>query len=431
MTIAALYDLYRQSSGVTTDTRSVPANAIFFALKGERFNGNTFAAAALQAGAAYAVIDEPQVVEPTLASRLILVGDVLKTLQELSAWHRQQLKCPVIAITGSNGKTTTKELLATVLSRKFKTVATKGNLNNHIGIPLTLLSIPLDTEMAIVEMGANHQQEIAGYCLYARPDFGLITNIGKAHLEGFGGEEGVFKGKTELFHFLANLHGKLFVFSGEPKLLSLAKQLFPNDHVLTYGAEQDDWVSAHGTVVNGMLVVEVNGLHVATQLVGGYNFPNVMAAWCVGKYFGVSEMDMQQAIEQYVPTNNRSQKVSWKSNTIILDAYNANPSSMAEALRNFTQLEGDNKMVVLGEMKELGAAAPEEHLRIARQAADMPLKYRVFLGSAFSFLENKPGFIWFAEKDQLKFWFRSQGFQQMQILIKGSRANGLEQLLVD
>lgn len=430
MDIASIYQLYLTSSGVTTDTRQIKPGCIFFALKGDKFNANVFAVEALEKGAAYAVIDEPQVAAEQYADRLILVTDVLSTLQQLSGHHRHQLKCPVLAITGSNGKTTTKELIAAVLSAKFKTIATHGNLNNHIGVPLTLLGTPLDTEFLIVEMGANHQHEIAGYCVYADPDMGLITNVGKAHLEGFGGEEGVVKGKTELYAHLAAKEGKLFVSSLSTKLMVKANEFASNDRIIYYGNRPEDYCS--GAIEGGgefLHIKTADGLTINTQLVGTYNFENVMDAVCIGRYFGVADEKIKEAIETYVPSNNRSQKLTIGSNTILLDAYNANPSSMAEALRNFEKLDAPNKITILGEMMELGEYSHDEHIKIIETVAKMHLTQRIFVGDGFAMLRDREGLLYFENTEQLKDWYRSQHFENTTQLIKGSRKNALEKIL--
>ncbi len=430
MTIADLHRLYLASAGITTDTRAILPGSIFFALKGDKFNANLFAKEALSKGAAYAVIDELQSEADRGNPHLILVEDALKTLQELAGYHRSKLESPVLAITGSNGKTTTKELIAAVLSTKYKTVATKGNLNNHIGVPLTLLSTPLDTEFLIVEMGANHQKEIASYCAYADPDYGLITNVGKAHLEGFGGEEGVLKGKTELYGYIGRKGGKLFVHSGSGKLTERAQLLASLDRLIYYGQKAGDYCSGRPMQTGEFLSVDMaDGTHIHTQLVGQYNFDNVMAAVCIGRYFGVSMADIKQAIEAYIPSNNRSQKVVIGSNTILLDAYNANPSSMTEALKNFATLEAPHKITILGEMMELGEYSELEHLKIIDIVNDMDLTQRIFVGDGFHMLKGAKDVLYFANTDQLKDWYQSQRFEHTTQLIKGSRKNGLERIL--
>lgn len=434
MQIEQLYHLYIQCTGVTTDTRTIGPGTIFFALKGEKFNANQFAAEALDKGATYVVIDElaNEDWQTQYGNRLVLVDDVLTTLQQLAGYHRRQLKCPVIAITGSNGKTTTKELVAAVLAKKYITYATKGNLNNHIGVPLTLLSIKSDVEMAVIEMGANHQGEIAGYCQYTQPDYGLITNIGKAHLEGFGGPEGVLKGKTELYRDLATRNGKVFLNADNEKLVSNWQ---PADagQAITYG--KTDGVFCKGSIGNSteFLSVLVNGVSIQTNLVGDYNFENVVSAVCVGLYFNVPLAEIKNAIEYYTPTNNRSQKITQSSNTIILDAYNANPSSMAEALKNFEKTDALHKVAIIGQMMELGDYAYAEHEKIvaAVSGAAWQNTLRVFVGNGFSMLANTaaPHVLWFETTDEVKAWYKQQHFENTAILIKGSRKNELERIL--
>ena len=430
MDIAALYERYLSSTGITTDTRQISEGCIFFALRGDKFNANTFAIEALQKGAAYAVIDEAQPDSDRYADRLIQVTDVLSTLQELSGYHRRQLRCPVLAITGSNGKTTTKELIAAVLSKKYNTIATKGNLNNHIGVPLTLLSTPADTEFLIVEMGANHQREIAGYCEYADPDFGLITNVGKAHLEGFGSEEGVVKGKTELYAHIAKKHGKLFVSSLSSVLMGKALEYSDPYHIIYYGDRDVDYCSGENISTGEFLSVKTrDGLSVKTQLVGQYNFENALAAICIGRYFGVDDASIKEAIESYIPSNNRSQKITVGTNTILLDAYNANPSSMIEALRNFEALDATNKVTILGEMMELGEYSHDEHVKIIDTVNRMHLVQRVYVGEGFKMIKGAENALHFGTTEQLKEWYTAQHFENTTLLIKGSRKNALEKIL--
>jgi UDP-N-acetylmuramoyl-tripeptide--D-alanyl-D-alanine ligase len=440
MSIENLYTKYLASTGITTDTRNIGPGSMFFALKGEKFNANHFAAEALDKGAAYAVVDEIVSADWSnkYSGQMILVDNVLAALQQLAGHHRAQLKCPVLAITGSNGKTTTKELTAAVLAKKFKTYATKGNLNNHIGVPLTILSIRNDVEFAVIEMGANHQGEIASYCQYTDPGYGLITNVGMAHTEGFGGFEGVIKGKTELYHYIAAHHGKIFVNAGNGILFNKASELglgVQSDSLVTYGTSEDAYCS--GRIISGgeTLSFAVNSsggeVIIATNLVGEYNFENAMSAVCVGKYFGVPMPHIKQAIESYMPSNNRSQKINFGTNTIILDAYNANPASMMEALNNFSKIEAPAKSVILGEMMELGEYSKTEHEKVFQKANDMHLQKRVFVGAGFAFLKNKPGVTYFENTDDLKTWFRLNPFNNSYLLVKGSRKNELEKILKD
>ncbi len=440
MQLEQLYTHYLASRGVTTDTRNIQSGSIFFALKGERFNANTFAAEALEKGAAYVVVDEiaDKTWKDQYGERLIQVPDVLATLQELAGYHRQQFTFPVLAITGSNGKTTTKELVAAVLCKKYQTAFTKGNLNNHIGIPLTLLAIDAtQTDFAVIEMGANHQREIASYCTYVLPDFGLITNVGLAHVEGFGGFEGVVKGKTELYADVHARGGKVFVSADNAILLQKWKALdTAAEHLITYGQSSE---YCRGQLLSGytFLTLETEGIRIQTHLVGDYNFENVMSAVCIGKYFGVALPDIQSALEDYTPDNNRSQQISMGTNTIIMDAYNANPSSMHEALNNFQKLNTAQKhskaMVVLGEMMELGQYATVEHEKIAARLTTDAWKNvtRVLVGKGFetTAATNDGSLLWFATTDEAKQWYQAQHFNDTLILIKGSRKNELEKLL--
>ncbi|MCS6935296.1 MAG: UDP-N-acetylmuramoyl-tripeptide--D-alanyl-D-alanine ligase [Chitinophagales bacterium] len=436
MSIEQLYELYLKSSGVTTDTRSIQPRNIFFALRGEKFNGNHFAEAAIQAGALCAVVDE--LTEPEWAQKypgsIIQVHNVLYTLQQLAKHHRSQFRFPVIAITGSNGKTTTKELIAAVLAKKFRTAYTRGNLNNHIGIPLTLLSIDASlTEIAVIEMGANHQGEIASYCEYVQPDYGLITNVGMAHVEGFGGFAGVVKGKTELYRHIADHSGKLFLNADDDVLIERARYLLGSgfeERVILYGTSPDVYCS--GKLLPGGEFLKLEALHTTfhTNLIGDYNFTNVLSAICIGKYFHVPVDSIREAIAQYVPTNNRSQKMSWGTNTVILDAYNANPTSMQAALKNFLHLPGDyeNRVVILGEMMELGDYSAEEHKRIFDLVEPMPVQYKVFVGEQFAFTAHHSGVLWFPHTAGAREWLHSTELHHSLILVKGSRANGLEKL---
>src|SRR6187431_199786 len=349
MMIEELYKIYQLYPSVQTDTRKLKAGDIFFALKGPSFNGNSFAKKAVEAGAAFVVIDER---EYEIDGKTLLVPDVLSSLQELALYHRKQFNIPFIAITGSNGKTTTKELIHAVLSSSFKTYTTEGNLNNHIGIPLTILKIKPDAEMAVIEMGAYHLKEIASYCQIATPTHGLITNCGKAHLEGFGSEENVRKAKGELFDFLRHYNGGAFVMWDYEYLQELSKGI---QIIYKYGTRDADIV---GNIWKNDPFLEVNFTKsfigkIKTNLVGGYNLPNVLAAVAVGKYFKIEDGKIKEAIEAYLPSNSRSQLLQKGTNKIILDAYNANPSSMNFAIENFSAMEGENKTLVLGSMAEL------------------------------------------------------------------------------
>lgn len=390
-TLGELYTHYRRYPTVCTDTRNILENSIFFALKGERFNGNAFAAEALESGARYAVIDEP---EYQTDKRMLLVPDVLEALQALATHHRNQLHIPVIGVTGTNGKTTTKELLHAVLSRSYNTFATKGNLNNHIGVPLSLLSIPEDTQLAIIEMGANHQGEIQALCKIAQPTHGLITNVGKAHLEGFGSFEGVMKAKGELYNYLATNGGFVFIRGDNPLLESMANKrgLFSHELAtdrMSYGlVEGNDLVGRLQDVEPPLRIQwhtadDTTWRDAPSQLTGAYNAENILAAISVGLHFDVSETDIATAIATYSPSNNRSQISKSATNTVIRDYYNANASSMAAALDNLAQLRASAKVAILGDMFEMGADTFDAHHAIVEQARRMPLARRIFVGKAF------------------------------------------------
>jgi len=423
MNIEQLYEIYKQFPSVETDSRKLKKDDIFFALKGPNFNGNVFAQQALQSGAAWVVADEPLLFED---KRIIQVNNVLETLQQLAKYHREQFSIPFIAITGSNGKTTTKELLHEVLSTTFKTYTTKGNLNNHIGIPLTILKIKPDAEIAVIEMGANHLHEISGYCQYAQPTHGLITNIGKAHLEGFGGEENVKKGKGELFQYLKDRKGTVFVNTDDPAVFDLSK---PINNTIFYGSKSDN---AQGTIIQNDPFIEVSiesekPLIIQTNLVGAYNLPNVLAAFCVGKYFKIPNDKIKTAIENYQPSNSRSQLIQKNNNTIILDAYNANPGSMKAAIENFAKMKGDKKILLLGSMMELGAESEKEHADII-SLIDQNKWYAVVLVGK-NFKEIKNSYINLETSLQASDWLKKQNVENAQILIKGSRSVQMEKVL--
>ena len=426
MDIQELYAIYRKHPSVQTDTRKLKAGDIFFALKGGNFNGNHFAKQAIESGASYAVIDEK---EFEIEGKTILVADVLDTLQQLAKHHRQQFYIPFLAITGSNGKTTTKELIHAVLSSTFRTSTTEGNLNNHIGIPLTILRIKPDAEIAVIEMGANHPGEIASYCTYAFPTHGLITNCGKAHLEGFGSIEGVKKAKGELFDHLRSLtHGFAFVMWDYDYLREMSKGI---SGIIKFGTVEDAHVIGKAVRSEPFLEVEItqgmeNG-NVKTKLVGDYNLPNVLAAVTVGKNFKVSEEKIREAIAGYEPSNSRSQLKQVGSNKIILDAYNANPSSMRLAIENFAKLNASRKYLILGAMAELGAESIQEH----RSLVDLISKYNwagvVLVGG--DFLKLKHPFISFENSAQAAEWWSNENIQDAYLLIKGSRSSQMEKVI--
>ena len=356
MKIKEIHQHFLNSSGISTDTRNIKSNSLFFALKGEQFNGNEFAHLAIDKGAFKVIIDEKKFMN----DHSILVPNVLKTLQELASFHRTYLNIPIIALTGSNGKTTTKELVNVVLSKKFKTVATSENFNNHIGVPLTLLNMDKSTELGIVEMGANHPGEIELLCTITKPDYGYITNFGKAHIEGFGSLEGVIKSKSELYQYLRATNKTVFVNDNDKN------QKKKSEHIkkFTFGNESQNCAPQLIDSSNELLLL-FEGLTIQSHLIGHYNFNNIAAAITMGSYFGVDRMNIKKAIESYVPNNNRSQIIKKETNTIILDAYNANPTSMMAALKNFIQSSSPNKIVFLGDMFELGVTSEEEHQYIS------------------------------------------------------------------
>lgn len=430
-TIISLYSKFQDYPLISTDTRAIKKDSIFFALKGDNFNGNNYAKQALEQGCRYAVIDEAiQGYEED--DHLILVDNVLGTLQELAKHHRKQLKALIIGITGSNGKTTTKELINIVLQKKYNTYATVGNLNNHIGVPLTLLAINPEVEIGIIEMGANHLKEIALLCDIAQPDYGLITNIGKAHLEGFGGMEGIKKGKGELFEYIRNSSGKIFLNTDSKDLKEMAEGI-PG---MTYGTSGNNDVTGKIIAVDPFVKLKWSTpgeIHLAdgkesinSALIGNYNFYNILAAISIGNYFNVAEQEIKEAIENYVPTNNRSQILNTKNNVLWLDAYNANPSSMEAAINNFSALKAD-KMLVLGDMLELGDATAKEHQFIIDLAIQKGF-FKVYLVGKY-FSETKNSFPCFENVEQCSQFIKAENITGKTILIKGSRGIKLEKML--
>ena len=425
--IEALYFIYTKHPSVVTDTRKLKLGDLYFALKGPNFNGNVFALQALEQGAAYAIVDEEIPNSSAFQERIIFVDDVLTTLQALAKYHRQQFNIPFIAITGSNGKTTTKELVYAVLASHFKTYTTQGNLNNHIGVPLTLLSIPRDAEMAVIEMGANHLHEIESYCSYTLPTHGMITNCGKAHLEGFGSEAGVKKGKGELFDFLSAHNGTAFVMKDYDYLQTMSNKI-PN--VIGYG-QHNGQIQGEAIDHNGMLTVKINkGINIdqiQTNLVGNYNLPNVLAAVAIGQEFKVPNDKIKSAIENYIPTNSRSQLLTWNNNEVILDAYNANPSSMKLAVENFAKINKENKIVCLGGMRELGIDTLVEHQMLIDQLKQTDWEQVILVGSEFKPCNHN--YLYFDTVIEAKAWLHAQHLKGYTLLIKGSRGIQMEQLI--
>lgn len=433
---AALYPAFLEARSVCTDTRKLLPGDLYFALKGPNFNGNRFAAQALELGASVAVLDEPPE-HAQLASdpRVLLVPDVLAALQDLARTHRRSFNFPLFALTGSNGKTTTKELLAAALAQRYRVGFTQGNLNNHIGVPLTLLSLPPDTEFAVVEMGANAQREIAGLCAIAEPDAGLITNIGDAHLEGFGGRAGVKKGKGELFDYLHSRGGTIFCWSDSEDLVDLASA---SEHKINYGSGPD--CSVRMQPLHGGLFAAATlhfqhpfpeaSIAVHSHLVGGYNNANLTAAACVAAFYGVSPEGIQRGLEAYKPGNQRSEWRKHGSNTLYLDAYNANPTSMREALLSLGALpESSNKGAVLGDMLELGEYCRAAHQEVADLAGSLGLALLVFIGPEFGAVQLPPASAHFQDAAQAAAWLRGQHVRDCILLLKGSRGIGVERVL--
>ncbi len=416
--ISELHDLYLKSNGVCTDTRALEKGQIFFALKGPNFNGNAYAENALKDGASIAVIDEEAF---EAGSQYFLVEDALKALQDLATYHRNQFDIPFVGLTGSNGKTTTKELAARVLSSRYKVHYTKGNFNNHIGVPLTLLSMPEDSEIALIEMGANHLGDIALLCDIARPTHGLITNIGNAHLGEFGGYENLIRAKSELFDYLRKTEGQVFINTADKVLQNMAKR-FPE--AILYPNDQCSLVSAD-PYVN---YFDDNQEEHATQLIGEYNFQNIAAAVTLGKFFEVE--NPYEAIDKYLPENNRSQIMDIKSNKVVLDAYNANPASMEAALINLTKMKGETKMVFLGEMKELGEYSDTEHLKIYELSKELGLESSFWVGEGFKNVVPEAKNV-FEDVDSLSSYLEEKPLQGATVLIKGSRSTQMEKLTLN
>lgn len=420
--ISEIYSIYQSCTGVSTDTRKIQGGELFIALKGPNFNGNKFAQQALDSGAKCVLVDEADYL---INEQTILVKDGLKALQDLAHHHRMQFDIPVIAITGSNGKTTTKELLYQVLSSQYKTWATPGNFNNHIGVPLTLLAMPSDTEMAIIEMGDNQLGDVAELCEIAHPTHGLITNIGKDHIEGFGSFEGNIRAKSELYQYLIQHQGTAFIHSQDSILSNMAKR-FANP--IFYGAP-DDYACLAFTGTNPYIEYTAeNGTQVQTQLFGRYNFDNIQTAACIGKFFDVPEAQLHEAISNYAPKNNRSQIVEQGTNTLILDAYNANPSSMKAALESLDSLQTNrHKVAILGDMLELGSISKAEHKEMTELTKQLPIQQVFFCGKEFYQVQDGQQ-LFFEEKTELIDYLKVHPINNAYVLLKGSRGIGLESL---
>ena len=447
MNIVEIYNRFKECGCVTTDTRTLKGGEMFFALKGENFDGNEYALKALEAGAAYAVVNSSAKVSESDDPRLIKVDDTLQTLQELARWHRSMTfvdgkPLTVIALTGTNGKTTTKELIREVLSVKYRVTATEGNLNNSIGVPLTLLKVNSQTQLAVVEMGASHPGDIKELVNIALPNFGLITNVGKAHLLGFGSFEGVMQTKGELYDYLRRTADKVFLNVDNPYLCRMASEREMHQDserpdqslVIPYGLDYSSAKVLPSTAEYPFLRIELpSGRIISTNLVGSYNADNVMAAIAVGDHFGVTLEEAVAAIEAYVPSNNRSQMTKTERNTLIVDAYNANPTSMEAALKNFANVESDNKVAMLGDMLELGSESVAEHVRIAEMAISLGLKRVCFVGAEFAkaleSISTDDGVVAFATSAELTEWLKETGLSDAVILIKGSRGTRMEKTM--
>jgi UDP-N-acetylmuramoyl-tripeptide--D-alanyl-D-alanine ligase len=418
--IQKLFLHFVKNKKVSTDTRKIEHGSIFFALKGPNFNGNLFAQEALDKGAAYVVVDENTNSDTT---RTVRVEDALVALQNLSTTYRHTLKATIIAITGSNGKTTTKELVYRVLSQKYKSFATQGNLNNHIGVPLTLLSIPVDTEMVVLELGANHLGEIELLSQIAQPDYGIITNVGMDHLEGYGSLDNVAKGHDELFRHLFENDKNVFYHREDEQVSRMAARFV---HPIPY-PEEGLKISANKFYIQ---LCTISGKWINTQLPGVYNFPNIALALAVGKYFGVDEDTCIKAIEAYLPSNNRSQIVKTERNVLVMDAYNANPSSMQLAIENLANMETSNKVAILGDMFELGTFSQQEHLRMLELASEKGFRFVFACGHEFAIhRKDYPQVYFFAEREKLHEWLRENELSNSTILLKGSRGMALEKLV--
>lgn len=421
-TIEKIYQYYSQKYLVSTDSRKIEEGCVFVALKGERFDGNDFAYQVAQENTAACVIADRK--DLPHHERLFIVEDSLTALQELARLHREKCNIPIIGITGTNGKTTTKELTAAVLSKKYNLIYTQGNFNNHLGLPLTVLRIKPDTEMAVVEMGANHPNEIAQLCTIANPDFGIITNIGKAHLEGFGSFEGVVKTKNELYDFIRNKNGRLFVNHDNELLVKLSNGI----DSLTYGKDNSADIKASIVSSNPYLIINWEGNEIKTNLVGDYNFENVMAAISVGCHFNVEKDLIIEALENYTPTNNRSQFIRSEKNEIVMDAYNANPVSMHHAIKNFRNISSENTLLILGDMRELGKDSEKEHQAIISLIKELKFENVILVGEEFKKTAGTD-FTTFTNVEELLTYINSNDISGKKILIKGSNSIRLEKIV--
>lgn len=422
-TLEKIYELYKKAYTITTDSRNISKDCVFVALKGEHFDGNDFAMKVAEEGIAACVIADRQ--DLPEHDRLFIVNDSLKTLQELARYHRKKLGTPIIGITGTNGKTTTKELVSAVLSKKYNIIFTQGNFNNQLGVPLTLLRIKPETELAVVEMGASHPGDIDELTNIGEPDFGMITNIGRAHLRDFGGYEGVVKTKNEMYQYIAAHKGLLFVNKDNELLMSLADTI----NKVTYGTGNDADIRGRMLSANPYLTVEWNGQNIGTQLVGDYNFENVMAAICVGTYFKVPANDIAEALSGYCPTNNRSQVIETGKNRVIMDAYNANPTSMGHAIRNFRNICKDDNLLILGDMRELGDESEQEHKTIIELIKELGFEKVYLVGPEFSKVSGNSMFSSFDSVEELAQYLQQHPVSGKDILVKGSNGVHLNKVI--
>lgn len=428
-----IYEKFLESSGVSIDSRNCPKDAMFVGIKGANFDGNLFVEKALELGCKYAITDNPEIGVGN--PNIIHVEDSLKTLQDLACYHRCKFNIPVIGITGTNGKTTSKELISTVLSKEYNVLYTQGNLNNHIGVPLTLLRLNRSHNIAVVEMGANHPEEIAFLCKIARPNYGIITNVGKAHLEGFGSFEGVKKTKGELYEWIAGVDGKIFLHTDNPHLVKMAGDL----DTIKYGEAGDNFVSGKiisctpyinvNLSLNGNASGESQTYEINTQLIGDYNLSNILSAACIGRFFGVMDEDIVAALSEYTPTNNRSQCTRTERNTLIVDAYNANPTSMEAAIKNFSKIEtSDKKVLILGDMKELGGDSEAEHNKVLALIKSLGFTKVYFVGTEFAKVAGSE-FACFENVESLAEYFAQDQISDSTILIKGSNSTRLTKIV--
>ena len=422
MMIQQLYNIYLEKINISTDTRKITEGCIFFALKGPNFNGNEFAKEAIEKGASFAIIDDALY---AIDDRYIIVKDVLTTLQELARFHRKELKSKIIGITGSNGKTTSKELCLQVLKKKYNTMATSGNLNNHIGVPLSILSIGTDTEIAIIEMGANHINEIEFLCGIAQPDYGVITNVGKAHLEGFGSLEGVLQAKTELYRYLATKNAPVFVKDNDYVLIDKIPKECP---IIRYGELKDSKYIIKFNGAQPFVMVSFNETQIQSQLIGDFNFDNIALSIAIGIEFGIETIDIKEAIENYVASNNRSQIIKTNANTILLDAYNSNPMSLEKAIQNLNNIKHENKVMILGDMFELGEETIIEHKKIIAQCLNSGVSHVYLVGKIFNTVNNTK-YTSFENTIDLIELLNTQAIKDAFILIKGSRGMKLEKVV--